>query len=430
MTQKTVRYRVFSAADDFIGEWSDVTSEPSFKRQINNALSAMDISFARNELTSRQLTDTLDNESDVTLMDESDGPLLVDVVAEVGLGVGTDLDLGYNVEVLTHYGDYDILLTEDDLPIEDESDDDLIMPNGLPDGLTIFTGFVSDWEIDVNSGGTLKASLLSHSMELNNIILKDGSNTKVTYTSYDPSNIAKAVIDYAITQGARINYSASSIELTGTTVTYQFNLNTIAECLDKVLELCPGDWYWSYNPGDNLYSLKARPTSRQRWFTKKGDVEAFSLRKSIAHIANKVFFTGGGEPALLVEQDDAASQTAWGVGVAKLTDQRVTVQATAEIMANAEIERYKDPSFIGSATITGGHYDPIESIALGEITGFSNFGEYIDENVELQIVGIDYKVDTVELELDRILPPVSKRIEDIKRNLDTLEQENNPTAPV
>lgn len=430
MTQKTVRYRVYSADDDFIGEWSDVTSEPSFKRQINNALSSMIVSFARNELTSRQLTDTLDNESDVVLSDESDGPLLIDVVAEVGLGVGTDLDLGYNVEVITHYGDYETLLTELDTPIEDESDGDLLMPGGLPDGLTIFTGFVSDWEIDVNRGGTLKVSLLSHSAELNNIILKSGSNTKVTYTSQDPSNIAKSVIDYAITQGAKINYTASSVELTGTTVTYTFNLNTIAECLDQILKLCPGDWYWSYNPGDNLYTLKSRPTSRQRWFTKKADVVAFKLRKSIAHIANKVFFTGGGEPALLVEQDDVASQTAWGVGVTKLSDQRVTVQATAEIMADAEIERYKDPSFMGSATISSGHYDPIESIMLGEITGFTNFGEYIDENVELQIVGIDYKVDTVDLDLDRILPPVSKRIEDIKRNLDVLDQENNPNAPV
>lgn len=430
MAHKTVRYIVYSADDDFIGEWSDVTSEPSLKKQINNSLSAMDVTFARNELTSKSLTDTLDDESDVSIDDESDAPLLIDLVAEVGLGVGTDLDLGYNVEVITHYGTYETLMTEDDLPIQDESDGDLEMPDGLPDGLTIFTGFVSDWEIDVARGGTIKISLLSHSAELNNIILKDGSNTKVSYNSWDPSNIAKAVIDYAITQGASINYDATSIDLTGTTVSYTFNLNTIAECLDKVLELCPGDWYWSYNPGDNLYTLKARPTSRQRWFTKKGDVLTFKLRKSIAHIANKVFFTGGGDPALLVERNDATSQTAWGVGVTKLSDQRVIDQTTAEIMGDAEIERYKDPSYVGSATITGGHYDPIESIALGEIVGFSNFGEYIDKNVELQIVGIDYKVDTVNLELDRILPPVSKRIEDIKRNLDQLSQENNPNAPV
>lgn len=430
MTQKTVRYIVYSADDDYIGEWTDVTSEPTFKRQINNALSSMDVEFARNELTSKTLTDTLDTEADVAITDESDAPLLIDLIAEVGLGVGTDLDLNYNIEVITHYGTYDTLDDEADVPITDESDKPLEIPDGLPDGLTIFTGYVSDWEIDIGGSDTLKASLLSHSVELNNIILMDGTDTKVTYNSYDPSNIAKAVIDYAITQGARIHYDSTSIELTGTTVSYTFNLNTIAECLDQVLKLCPGDWYWTYNPGDNLYSLKARPASRSRWFTKLTDVFVANFRKSIAHIANKVYFTGGGEPALLVVRNDAASQAAWRTGITKLSDQRVVVQSTAEIMADAEIERYTNPSFVGTTTITGDHYDPIESIALGEIVGFSNFGEYIDENIELQIVGIDYKVDTVDLELDRILPPVAKRIEDIRRNLDELAQENNPNAPL
>lgn len=430
MPQKTIRYVVYSADDDFIGEWSDVTSEPSFKRQINNALSTMNVAFARNELTSNILTDTLDDETDQPITDESDDPILTDIVTEVGLGAGTNLDLNYNIEVVTHYGEYDTLDDETDDPITDESDSPLLVSDGLPDGLTIFTGYVSDWEVNVGESDVINASLLSHSAELNNIILKSGSNTKVAYNSYDPSNIAKAVIDYAITQGAKIHYDSDSIEMTGTTVSYTFNLNTIKEALDKVLELCPGDWFWSYNPGDNLYSLKSRPVARTRWFTKKSDTFSLKLRNSIAHIANKVFFTGGGEPAILVERNDVTSQTDWRTGVIKLSDQRVTTQSTAEIMADAEIERYKNPSFIGSTTITGNHYDPIETIALGDIAGFSNFGEYIDENVELQIVGINYKVDTVDLELDRILPPVSKRIEDIKRNLDELDQENNPSAPL
>lgn len=72
----------------------------------------------------------------------------------------------------------------------------------------------------------------------------------------------------------------------------------------------------------------------------------------------------------------------------------------------------------------------MEQVALGELVGFINFGEYIDKNVELQIVGIDYNLDTISLEFDRILPAVPKRIEDIKRNLDVLDQQNNPNAPI
>ena len=430
MTQKVVRYRVYSADDDYIGEWQDVTSQVSFKRQINNALCAMQVTLARNELTSTTLTANLTTEADVNITDESDNPLLIDLVAATGIGPGTDLDLNYNVEVMTHYGSYTNLTTESDVDITTETDLPLEIPDGLPDGLTVYSGYVTDWEINVGDNDDITVDLLNHGSELNHIILKDGTDTKVTYNSYDPSNIAKAVIDYAISEGARINYTASSIALTGTTVSYTFNLNTIQECLDKVLELCPSDWYWTYDPGSNLYSLMARPSVPNRWFTKKRDVIALTLRKSLLHIINTVFFTGGGDTALLVERNDAASEAAWRKGLAKLSDQRVTVQATAETMADSEMDRHAAPDFIGSASINGNHYDPIESIALGELAGFINFGEYIDENIELQIVGIDYKVDSVALELGSVLPPVSKRIEDIKRNLDVLGQENNPDAPV
>ncbi len=52
------------------------------------------------------------------------------------------------------------------------------------------------------------------------------------------------------------------------------------------------------------------------------------------------------------------------------------------------------------------------------------------DDLELQVVGLTYNIDTVEVDLDRLLPPTTKRIEDIKRNLDVLEQLNNPDAPV
>jgi len=430
MTQKIVRYRVYSADDDYIGEWKDVTSQVSYKRQINNALCSMQVTLARNELTSTTLTANLTTEADVNITDESDNPLLIDLVAATGIGPGTDLDLNYNVEVMTHYGGYTNLTTEDDVDITTETDLPLEIPDGLPDGLTVYSGYVTDWEISVGDNDDITVDLLNHANELNHIILKDGTDTKVAYLSQDPSDIARSVIDYAISEGARINYTASSIEDTGTTVSYTFNLNTIAECLDKVLELCPSDWYWTYDPGSNLYSLMARPAVANRWLTKKRDVIDLTLRRSLLHIVNTAFFTGGGDPALLVEQNDAASEAAWRKGLTKLSDQRVTVHATAEIMADAEIDRHSEPEYIGSATVNGNHYDPIESIALGELTGFINFGEYVDENIELQIVGINYNVDSVALELGTVLPPVAKRIEDIKRNLDVLDQENNPDAPV
>jgi hypothetical protein len=432
MTQKTIRYLVYSADDDFLGEWSDVTSPVSFKRQINNAMSSMQVSFARNELTSRLTTDTLQAEDLSVLTDESDDPLLIDLVAGVGIGPGTDLDLNYNVEIRTHYGSYVDLETEDSLVLQTESDESLEVQSGLPDGLTIFSGWIVDWDFEIGGQDTIGVSLLTHSTELSHIILEStaGGDTRVAFNSVDPSNIAKAVIDWAQTQGARINYTSSSIAMTGTTVSYEFNLNTIEECLNKVLELCPADWYWTYDPGTNLYSLQPRPSTPNRWFTKNSDYVSGKFKRSIARIVNRAFFTGGGTPALLIDRENVPSRTAWRRGLKKLSDSRVTVQSTAEIMADAEIDRFKDPEWVGDAIINGDHYDPIEQIALGELAGFVNFGTYIDTNAELQIVGINYNVDTVALDFERLLPPVAKRIEDLKRNLDEQAQENNPDAPL
>lgn len=429
MTQKMVRYLVSDSDDNFIGEWTDVSSELSLRREINNAMSALTVSLGRNELTRIVTTDTLTTESDEVLTTEDDETLLADIVGATGIGEGTDLDLNQNIEVNTYYGTFVDLTTEDDETITTEDDIAIQVNDGAPEGYPIFKGYISDWELDFGDSDTINVTLLNNAVELNHIILMDGADTKVVFNSVDPSDMAKSIIDFAQTQGAHINYDSASIETTGTSVSYTFNMNTIAECLSKVLELCPSDWYWAYDPGSDLYSLKAKGVSPARYFTKQLDASKTRLRRSIAGQVNEVFFTGGGDPALLVRVVDGASQTAWRKGLTKISDGRVTDQTTAELIANSEIDRYKNPSFVGNVSINGNHPTAIETIALGEVAGFINYGDYIDD-LELQIVGATYNVDTVDIDLDRIMPRVTKRIEDLKRNLDVLEQQNNPDAPL
>lgn len=426
---KTVRYLVSDSDDNFIGEWNDVSNDLSLKREINNAACSLNVNLARNELTQIVTTDVITTEGDEVLMTEDDEALLADIVGATGIGVGTDLDLNQNIEVNAYYGSFVDLVTEDDEEITTEDDNNLLVEDGAPEGYTIFRGYVSDWDLDFGDSDTITVYLLNNGIELNHIVLKNGTDTKVVFNSQDPSDIARAVIDYAQTQGAHINYDSASIEDTGTTVSYTFNLNTIAECLQKIVELCPAQWYWTYDPGNDLYSLKSRPSIPARRFTKQLDASKARLRRSIASLINEVYFTGGGDPALLVNTVDAPSQAAWRRGIAKLSDQRVTDQPTAELLAQSTIDQYKDPSFVGTISINGNHPDAIETIQLGEMAGFINYGDYLDE-LELQIVGSTYNIDTIDLDLDRILPRTSKRIEDIKRNLDTLEQQNNPDAPL
>jgi hypothetical protein len=595
--QKKVRYLVFDSDNNFVGEWTkNVLSEISFKRQINNPLSTMDVRLGRTELTQSVITEPLLTEDDEPILTEGDQPILVDIVAALGLGAGTDLDLNFNVDVVAYWGTYEPLLTEDDEPILTEDDRYILVESGEPNGRTVFSGYVSDWELDFGTDDVINVPLLNHGNELNHIMLEtqdeiiidnselvdntwgesagiagsgpgdfvqlaqsfrmpatklvsritlyvragwtnsdlefqvslwsgtpagaltdlstggvgvvseylgyqtidivfdepisltnatdytmifdtdnyktggnptypvnfkmggslanaqayydagsgwvsfgsgvdfafilweQGTDTTVPFLSYDPSQIAREVIDFARLKGAHINYDESSIEDTGTEVSYTFNANTIKEALDKILELCPADWFWTYDVGTNLYSLKPRPESPDRYFTKKQDIVKMKLRRSIARLINQVYFTGGGDPALFRKLTDVQARLDWRAGLAKLSDRRVTDNDTADIISQSLIDRQKDPEYIGTATISGNHYDNIEDILLGDETGFINFGNFID-NISLQIVEITYLLDTVDVGFETILPPVTKRVEDIKRNLDVLEQENNPASP-
>lgn len=592
LRQKIVRYLISSPQGVFLGEWKDVTSDLEFKQELNNALSSITVSLARNELTLITVTDFLLTESGDKITTESDLAILADLAAATGLGAGTDLETNHNVDIVVYWGAYEPLLTEDGFPIYTEDFRTIFVTDSSPEGQTVFSGYISDWDLDFGSDEIVSVPVLNHANELNNIVLQtvdevvidnstlsseywgiksdgiggieilaqtftmvgnknvsgislfvrsgfpnnvfvgtvelytgddpnalgtfitdanvavtnyldfqqidfifpvpvaltntseytflvktdfsksynsavyplnfklssgdyaggvgyqkpngedyynggadlafiiweDGENTKVPFNSYDPSQIAREVIDFARSRGAHINYDADSIADTGTEVSYTFNVNTIYECLNKIVELCPGDWYWTYHPGSHLYSLQPRSETPQRFFTKMADVVLGKFRKSIARIVNRVYFTGGGDPALLVRVDDTASQLEHRLGIAKLSDQRVTDPTTAVIMGQAHIDRYKNPEYIATMTVSGNHYEDIENIQLGEMVGFINFGDYIDD-LELQIVGLNYKIDVVDLDLGTKLPKVSKRIEDIKRNLDTIEQQNNPDAP-
>lgn len=591
-TQKRVRYLVSDSDNNYLGELSDVISDLSLREELNNPLCSLDIKLARNELTTFNYTDTLLTEDGDPILTESNETILVDLLAGTGLGAGTTAELNNNVDVLVSHGTFEPILTEDGQPIFTQDDHYILVQEGAPEGEVVYSGFMTDWMLDIGGEDTIIVPCINHADELNNIMLRtndeevistasvsneelgiasdglnaevrlaqtftmvgnltcsrmtfyirsgfpnldptctfslytgnnpnslgtllatasaqvkeyldfvevqfvfptplaltnastytvvmesnysktlssavfpmyfqrgedyadgkcyidisfvgfidsgidlaftlweEGADTKVPFNSYDPSQIAREVIDFARSRGAKIYYDAESIQDTGTEVSYTFNLNTVTEALQKVIELCPADWFWVYHPGTNLYTLKSRSTTPDRYATRKKDVVSGNLRRTITQLVNCVYFTGGGDPALLVRVDDAASQNNLRVGLAKMSDSRVTDEDTARIMAQSMIDRNKEPQFFGNLTLGSQHYEPIERVTPGELLGLINFGEYLDQ-FDLQIVGITYEVDTVLLSLDKILPRISKRIEDIKRNLDTVSQQNNPDSPV
>lgn len=297
------------------------------------------------------------------------------------------------------------------------------------------SGYTGGQAYKIVGGGAWTAD---SSFDLLFSVWQAGGNTTVTLNSQDPSAMLRQVADFAASRGARVVYDESTISDTGTTVSYSFKGMTCAEAIEQILKLCPGDWYYWYDIGTNELHLHDRPSTESKYLTLKKNVPTLKIKKSIRNIVNDVLFTGGGNPALFIRTQDTASQNTYRRGLKKISDSRVTVSATATTINTGEITRYKDPIYYGSGSVIGiVSYDPaeiggnvfIEDYTLGELLGLSGFGNSEYDDLSLQLMGYTYSPDSLSIEVGNLLPRVSKRIEDIKRNLNNVEQQYQPTAP-
>lgn len=585
------RYAVSDKNFNYIGELGDnVINLPSIKSDINSLNSNLTVLLGQNENQTATDTSNLMTEDDYEITTEDDLSLLAELTTPMGIGDGTNADVNNNVELSVTYGAWVPLLTEDGYPILTEDDELILVTDGAPQGRTLFTGYASNWELDINSE-SVSMEHLSHSRQLDNIVfetpdttqitsgaqgydsigiagggpydywslaqtftpasnvtinsvqfmtfgwvgatfgvtlvqgnpsspgttlgsgtgmitaqayqqnptastvplstsgialvagtqytlfidtgnfktggnnlypcnflstaasyasgqaywatksigytdagmdiyfnlIKSGGATTVTINSTDPSVMLKRVIDFARSRGALVNYDASSIDPTGTTVSYTFNTQTIAETIETILKLCPSDWYYYYDPATNLIHLHKRPTAVTRQFVRGKDVISLKLKRSIEQLVNDVLFSGGGTPALYYRYTDQASINSLRRGLLKMSDQRVTVLSTAQILAQAQVNRNKNAVYSAQTSIVRADM-PLEDINLGELVQHIGFSTLL-AGIQLQIMSKTYKPDTMDFTLNVLLPSQNQRIEDIKRNLTELENQDNPATP-
>lgn len=400
-SRKDFIYRVYTSLGAYVKTWTkEVLSEPSFQMNINNGPGEFNI------ILSRPFDD---------------------------FGEGVDVTLNNKVEVW-------------------------VVDKEAVSGRLLYTGYISGYKPIVNEVDEhLEITLLPYSAEFQRMILRDASgNTTLTYNSYDPANILKDVINkYRSILGGKISYTSTSIQATNQIVSYSFNTNTIKECLDKIIELCPVGWYWRVDP-DNVIYLQPYNVLADHAFALGLEIEKLSTFRRIEDIVNRVLFVGGGNPALFRKYENSGSQSSYGLYEKKIVDQRVTVAATASIIANREIDTKKDPEIRSSYTIVdsngprGKGYD-IETVKPGQSLKVRNLGTAVqsqslwdvafwdtdvwDQTLAtsaasvIQILSVSYTPDSINIEASSRLPQIAKRIEDINRNLEQSQMVNNPTAP-
>lgn len=280
--------------------------------------------------------------------------------------------------------------------------------------------------------------------------LPTGSTT-MSFNSMDPSTMLLTIMKDYSAQGGGVIFDTTSIATTGTTVSYTFNAITVLDALNKILDLALANWYYYIDPGTKQLYFKQKALTPKHFFQLGTHIKDFTPEKRTDNMINTVMFTGGliGNNNLFVKYTNAASIALFGPKLKTYVDNRVTVRATADIIASSLIEENKAPEIRANVVVLD-TYD-LELIRPGDVVTFRNFAGSSDatslwdiglwdqmswdfditnpSTLILQIAKYQYLPDTITTTLSTIPPDVNKRIEDINRNLELQQTVNNPSVP-
>ena len=429
---KTYLYKIYDEDGTFVTVWkNDVITDPSFTHEINSIGSTMDIELAKTSDSLGTTTGPLQTEAGTNITTESLQNILASTQSRNQIGPNSSIQYNNRVDVYAYYGEVSPLLTEGMEVIMTEDNETILASSGAPNGLRIFTGFISDINTRYGNTDTVAVQVTSYGWDLNQFPITNVSNeTTVKFLSYDPSDIIREAMTKFVADSASYNTytkaTDTSVSTTASVVSYTFKANTYADVLDKTLELMPSNWYYYVGLGDNTVYFRQRTVQPTHKFYLGKHIKALDLKGSIADTNNRVLFTGGGDPALYLERVEApAPRTRRTLEL--YSDSRVTLTSSAEIIADGIIEDKNKVRYRTTIEILSGVYD-IESLKVGETVGFRNFDNFVD-NLTMQIVGINYSPDVAQLQLDSKPPTINKRLSDIYRNMKVQENQAVPDAP-
>jgi hypothetical protein len=277
------------------------------------------------------------------------------------------------------------------------------------------------------------------------------AGTVQPFYSTDPSNMLRTILDHYIEQGGLISYDGSSIDDTGTVATYTFNGNTTLEGVQKVLDMAPVGWYWYVDQNTNLLHFHRKSESADHRFVFGRHLLTVKPEKRIEDVVDIVYFTGGGTPPLSLSFPRPTFVN--NGAVRKYIDGRVTDAHTASLIAKRILDANDAPEIrlsfevVDNTVDTARGYD-LESIQIGDTMKLGNIGsggsslwgvmvwnvDYWGYSVQdlgtlvLQIVRIEESKNSAKLFCSTVAPDVSKRIEDINRNLQAAQTSNNSAA--
>ena len=273
--------------------------------------------------------------------------------------------------------------------------------------LLIYSGYITALDPYFKDGAEgVKITMLGAISKLSNDYFRVGDSITTTKNSTDPSQIFKDIIDnYRVLEdNPLVNYTGTSIKMTGTSISYTYYSKTHLEAIEKTEEFLPYNWYW-YVDADGILNLNEEG-QRTHYLSVGGHITSLDTFKNIESIKNKFVFWNGRDLAdsdyIYSVYNDTQSQADYDIRTEQRTDSRVTLQATADIMGNSFINANKDPK-TRVRLVVNNTYD-IASIQPGDFVRIRNVDTTSNPDLvtfpdDLKVVRVIYEVDKVELTL-------------------------------
>lgn len=261
-------------------------------------------------------------------------------------------------------------------------------------------------------------------------LISSTGNTESPFTSQDPTTILKAIIDNYISQGGIINYSPTSTTDTALSVSYTFKVNTALEGIKKCLELAPYNWYWYVNPATDIIYFKSVATTADHKFIRGRHINSLEIEAVTENLKNVVYFSGGDTGSgdnLFIRVTDTTSLASNRRGLERISDNRVTLTATATLLAQNFLDENSDEVYETTISIPDSTYD-LTTVSVGQVVAFEGFGTMVD-NLLLQIVGLTVRPNSVTLSLGVLPRRATSVVETINRQLNDLQTIANPATP-
>lgn len=344
---------------------------------------------------------------------------------------GTEIDLGFRVEVR------------------------VIDVETPPEGVLVYQGSIQSYrQVSRPGSENVEVICLGYQSHFASRIHQDAAGeTTLSYSSRDPSYIVTDVIEK---MDGMVTTSHQSIDNTGLSLSYTFRNNTVKEVLDKCIDLSPNGFYWLVDP-NNLLSFKRvayeRPDHVLQWKRDFIDVE---IEKSLDDMVNTVYFTGGGDPNLYRKSTRSSSVGEWGTYEKRITDERVTVTATADQMAANQFDRFDHPTIKIRMKIADSNQPGypmagvnIEKYQPGQVVLLRNLADdrtslwdqaqwdidFWDFNIlgalanPFIITKISYDFNSISLELGEFQDIFGREFKSLEDKVGTTQYQNLPSSP-